>query len=584
MPTEDSAVATPLQSARSVWRQRSTLGAMMKSMGVAICTERVEAKLTLIVVQHPAGTVAICTERVEAKFFGDRRLILSIPLQSARSVWRQSSSTMEKSATEKVAICTERVEAKDCIYLPFTLAGVAICTGCVESSAVSLYEKSEKIYADLLHFYSSWCIIHLVRQTDTKMMKIRMKIKESIVMAKMRVLLAYSGGLDTSIIVPWLKENYDCDVVCVAGDVGQGEELEPLHEKAQKCGAEKLYIEDLRKEFVEDFIWPTLKAGAVYEGKYLLGTSFARPLIAKRLVEIAHKEKCTAICHGCTGKGNDQVRFELTIKAFDPNMQIIAPWRIWDIKTREEEIDYAEKRGIPVPVKKDRPYSMDRNIWHISHEGADLEDPWNEPPEDLLLTMVTPEKAPDQPEYVTVDFEQGVPVAINGEKLDAVDLLTKANEIAGRNGVGCADLVENRLVGMKSRGVYETPGGTMLYAAHGILESITLDRATSHYKELVASKFAELVYDGMWYTPLREALSAFVDSTQQAVNGTVKLKLYKGNCINAGVKSPNSLYMEEIATFGDSHDLYSHKDSAGFINLLGLPLKVKAMVEQKNKK
>ena len=335
-------------------------------------------------------------------------------------------------------------------------------------------------------------------------------------MAKMRVLLAYSGGLDTSIIVPWLKENYDCDVVCVAGDVGQGEELEPLHEKAKKCGAEKLYIEDLRKEFVEDFIWPTLKAGAVYEGKYLLGTSFARPLIAKRLVEIAHKENCTAICHGCTGKGNDQVRFELTIKAFDPNMQIIAPWRIWDIKTREEEIDYAEKRGIPVPVKKDRPYSMDRNIWHISHEGADL--------------------------------------------------------------------VENRLVGMKSRGVYETPGGTMLYAAHGILESITLDRATSHYKELVASKFAELVYDGMWYTPLREALSAFVDSTQQAVNGTVKLKLYKGNCINAGVKSPNSLYMEEIATFGDSHDLYSHKDSAGFINLLGLPLKVKAMVEQKNKK
>ena len=403
-------------------------------------------------------------------------------------------------------------------------------------------------------------------------------------MAKMRVLLAYSGGLDTSIIVPWLKENYDCDVVCVAGDVGQGEELEPLYEKAKKCGAEKLYIEDLRKEFVEDFIWPTLKAGAVYEGKYLLGTSFARPLIAKRLVEIAHKENCTAICHGCTGKGNDQVRFELTIKAFDPNMQIIAPWRIWDIKTREEEIDYAEKRGIPVPVKKDRPYSMDRNIWHISHEGADLEDPWNEPPEDLLLTMVTPEKAPDQPEYVTVDFEQGVPVAINGEKLDAVDLLTKANEIAGRNGVGCADLVENRLVGMKSRGVYETPGGTMLYAAHGILESITLDRATSHYKELVASKFAELVYDGMWYTPLREALSAFVDSTQQAVNGTVKLKLYKGNCINAGVKSPNSLYMEEIATFGDSHDLYSHKDSAGFINLLGLPLKVKAMVEQKNKK
>lgn len=403
------------------------------------------------------------------------------------------------------------------------------------------------------------------------------------IMAKMRVLLAYSGGLDTSIIVPWLKENYDCDVICVAGDVGQGEELEPLHEKAKKCGAEKLYIEDLRKEFVEDFIWPTLKAGAVYEQKYLLGTSFARPLIAKRLVEIAHKENCTAICHGCTGKGNDQVRFELTIKAFDPQMKIIAPWRIWDIKTREQEIEYAEARNIPVPVKKDRPYSMDRNIWHVSHEGADLEDPWNEPPADLLLTMVTPEKAPDKPEYVTIDFEKGVPVAINGEKMDAVALLTKANEIAARNGVGCADLVENRLVGMKSRGVYETPGGTMLYAAHQLLESITLDRQTSHYKEQVALKFAELVYDGMWYTPLREALSAFVDSTQQSINGTARLKLYKGNCIPAGVKSPNSLYMEEIATFGDSHDLYSHKDSEGFINLLGLPLKVKAMVDQKNK-
>ena len=397
-------------------------------------------------------------------------------------------------------------------------------------------------------------------------------------MAKMRVLLAYSGGLDTSIIVPWLKENYDCDVICVAGDVGQGEELEPLHEKAKKCGAEKLYIEDLREEFVRDFIFPTLKAGAIYEGKYLLGTSFARPLIAKRLVEIAHKENCTAICHGCTGKGNDQVRFELTIKAFDPYMKVIAPWRIWDIKTREEEIEYADARGIPVPVKKDRPYSMDRNIWHISHEGADLENPANEPPADLLLTMVRPEDAPDKAEYVTIDFEKGVPVAINGEKLSPVDLVTKANEIAARNGVGCADLVENRLVGMKSRGVYETPGGTILYEAHHILETITLDRQTSHYKELVAGKFAELVYDGMWYTPLREALSAFVDSTQQAVNGTVKLKLYKGNTINAGVTSPNSLYLEQIATFGDSKDLYSHKDSEGFINLLGLPMKVNAMV------
>ncbi len=408
-------------------------------------------------------------------------------------------------------------------------------------------------------------------------------MKGRIHMAKKRVLLAYSGGLDTSIIVPWLKENYDCDVVCVAADVGQGEELAPLNEKAKKCGAEKLYIEDLRKEFVEDFIWPTLKAGAVYEGKYLLGTSFARPLIAKRLVEIAHEENCTAICHGCTGKGNDQVRFELTIKAFDPDMEIIAPWRIWDIKTREEEIDYAEARGIPVPVKKDRPYSMDRNLWHVSHEGADLEDPWNEPPEDLLLTMATPEKAPDAPEYVTIDFKQGVPVAINGEQLDAVSLLEKANEIAGRNGVGCEDIVENRLVGMKSRGVYETPGGTLLYAAHNNLEEITLDRQTSHYKATVAIKFAELVYDGMWYTPLREAISAFVDSTQQNVTGTVKLKLYKGNCIAAGVKAPCSLYMEEIATFGDSGALYSHKDSAGFINLFGLPMKVKALAEKKAK-
>ena len=398
-----------------------------------------------------------------------------------------------------------------------------------------------------------------------------------------KVVLAYSGGLDTSIIIPWLKENYNNpEIIAVAGNVGQADELEGLEEKALKTGASKLYVLDLTDEYVDDYIMPCLKAGAIYE-EYLLGTSHARPCIAKGLVEIALKEGADAICHGCTGKGNDQVRFELTIKHFAPDMPIIAPWREWDIKSREEEIDYAEARNIPVPVKKDRPYSMDRNIWHISHEGADLEDPWNEPPKDLLLTMVTPEMAPDAPEYVTVDFEKGVPVAINGEKLDAIDLLTKANEIAGRNGVGCADLVENRLVGMKSRGVYETPGGTMLYAAHGILESITLDRQTSHYKELIASKFAELVYDGMWYTPLREALSAFVDSTQEAVNGTVKLKLYKGNCINAGVKSPNSLYLEEIATFGDSKDLYSHKDSEGFINLLGLPMKVKAMVALKNK-
>ena len=403
-------------------------------------------------------------------------------------------------------------------------------------------------------------------------------------MSKLRVLLAYSGGLDTSIIIPWLKENYDCDVVCVAGDVGQGEELEPLHEKAKKTGAEKLYIEDLKKEFVEDFIWPTMQCGAVYEGKYLLGTSFARPLIAKRLVEIAHKENCTAICHGCTGKGNDQVRFELTIKAFDPHMQIIAPWRIWDLKSREDEIDYAVAHGIDVPVTKKRPYSMDKNIWHLSHEGGELEYPELAMPDHVPLVCKLPEEAPDEPEYVTVDFEKGVPVAINGEKLDSVALLEKANEIAARNGVGIVDMVENRLVGMKSRGVYETPGGTLLYAAHANLEEITLDKETQHYKQQVALKFADLVYNGQWYTPLREALTAFVTSTQQNVTGTAKLKLYKGNCFGAGVTSPCSLYMEKIATFGDSEDLYSHKDSEGFINLFGLPLKVQALAKENQEK
>ena len=403
-------------------------------------------------------------------------------------------------------------------------------------------------------------------------------------MSKLRVLLAYSGGLDTSIIIPWLKENYDCDVVCVAGDVGQGEELEPLHEKAKKTGAEKLYIEDLKKEFVEDFIWPTMQCGAVYEGKYLLGTSFARPLIAKRLVEIAHEENCTAICHGCTGKGNDQVRFELTIKAFDPHMQIIAPWRIWDLKSREDEIDYAVAHGIDVPVTKKRPYSMDKNIWHLSHEGGELEYPELAMPDHVPLVCKLPEEAPDEPEYVTVDFEKGVPVAINGEKLDSVALLEKANEIAARNGVGIVDMVENRLVGMKSRGVYETPGGTLLYAAHANLEEITLDKETQHYKQQVALKFADLVYNGQWYTPLREALTAFVTSTQQNVTGTAKLKLYKGNCFGAGVTSPCSLYMEKIATFGDSEDLYSHKDSEGFINLFGLPLKVQALAKENQEK
>ncbi len=403
-------------------------------------------------------------------------------------------------------------------------------------------------------------------------------------MAKEKVVLAYSGGLDTTVIIPWLKENYDYDVIAVAVDVGQGEELAPLNEKAIKSGASKIYIEDVREEFVTECIWPTLQMNAVYEQKYLLGTSFARPVIAKRLVEIALKEGATAICHGATGKGNDQVRFELTIKALAPHMKIIAPWRIWDIKTREEEIEYAEARGLDVPLNKKRPYSMDRNLWHLSHEGCDLEDPWNEPPKDLCLICKTPEEAPDEPEYLTIDYEQGIPVAVNGEKLGAVEIIEKLNDIGAKNGVGIADLVENRLVGMKSRGVYETPAGEILYATHQILESITLDRATAHYKDQMAIRFAELVYDGCWYTPLREAMSAFAASTQQNVTGQVRVKLYKGNVIPAGVQSPYSLYMDKIATFGDSGELYDHKDAGGFINLFGLPLKVQAMMKENLKK
>ncbi len=404
-------------------------------------------------------------------------------------------------------------------------------------------------------------------------------------MSKEKVILAYSGGLDTSIIIPWLKENYDYEVIAVCGDVGQGKETEGLEEKALKTGASKLYIENLQEEYVKDFIWPTLKAGAVYEGKYLLGTSHARPCIAKRLVEIAEAEGATAICHGCTGKGNDQVRFELTIKALAPHLKIIAPWRIWDIKSREEEIDYAAERGIPVPVTKEDNYSMDRNIWHLSHEGMDLEDPWNEPQyEKLLKLMVSPESAPDTPTYTEIEFVEGVPVAIDGVKYDSpVELLKKANEIAGANGVGIDDIVENRLVGMKSRGVYETPGGTLLYAAHKELEYLCLDKMTLHYKMDVANKFAELVYDGLWYTPLRESLSAFVDETQKTVTGTVRMKLYKGNCMPAGAKSPYSLYDEDIATFSED-EVYDQKDSAGFINLFGLPLKVRATMLKRNKK
>ena len=396
-------------------------------------------------------------------------------------------------------------------------------------------------------------------------------------MAKEKVILAYSGGLDTSIIIPWLQENYDYEVIAVAADVGQGEELEPLNEKAIRTGASKIYIEDLREEFVTDFIYPTMKAGAVYEGKYLLGTSIARPLIAKRLVEIAEKEGAVAICHGCTGKGNDQVRFELTIKALAPHLKIIAPWRIWDIKSREEEIEYAQARGIDVPVTKKRPYSMDRNLWHLSHEGADLEDPWNAPKDELYMICTPPEKAPDTPTYVEIEFEKGIPVKIDGEALSPLEIMDKLNALGAANGIGIDDIVENRLVGMKSRGVYETPGGTILYAAHKELEYLTLDRVTQHYKETMAVRYAELVYDGCWYTPLREAMAAFVDSTQETVTGTVRLKLYKGNCLPAGCKSPYSLYSEEFATFGED-EVYNQKDSEGFINLFGLPLKVRALM------
>ena len=394
-----------------------------------------------------------------------------------------------------------------------------------------------------------------------------------------KVVLAYSGGLDTSIIIPWLKENYNnCEVIAVSGNVGQGTELDGLEEKALKTGASKLYIEDLNKEFVEDYIFPTVKAGAKYEGDYLLGTSFARPVIAKRIVEIALAEGADAICHGCTGKGNDQVRFELTIKAFAPDMQIIAPWREWSIKSREEEIDYAEAHNIPLKINRETNYSKDKNLWHLSHEGLDLEDPANEPQYNkpgFLEMGISPEMAPDKPTYVKIGFEKGVPVAIDGKKMGAVEIVETLNKLGGENGIGLADLVENRLVGMKSRGVYETPGGTILYRAHQVLETITLDRDTMHYKELVAAKFAELVYFGQWFTPLREALSAFVDKTQENVTGEVTLKLYKGNIINAGVTSPYSLYNEEIATFDEDH-VYDQKDSAGFINLFGLPIKVAA--------
>ncbi len=398
-----------------------------------------------------------------------------------------------------------------------------------------------------------------------------------------KVVLAYSGGLDTSVIIPWLKENYNgCEVIAVSGNVGQGGELDGLEEKALKTGASKLYIEDLTEEFLTEYAFEAVKAGAKYED-YLLGTALARPPIAKRVAEIALAEHADAVCHGCTGKGNDQVRFELAVKAFAPDMPIIAPWREWSIKSRDEEIDYAEAHGVPLRISRETNYSKDKNIWHLSHEGLDLENPANEPryrKPGFLEMGVSPEDAPDRPIYITLGFEKGVPVSLDGEAPGAVELMERLNRVGGENGIGLLDIVENRLVGMKSRGVYETPGGAILYHAHGTLETVTLDRETAHYKELVAKKFAELVYNGQWFTPLREAICAFVDSTQRNVTGEVRLKLYKGNIINAGVTSPYSLYDPEIATF-DEDEVYNQADSAGFINLYGLPIKVGATLRQK---
>ncbi len=400
-----------------------------------------------------------------------------------------------------------------------------------------------------------------------------------------KVVLAYSGGLDTSIIIPWLKENYNnCEVIAVSGNVGQADELDGLEKKALKTGASKLYILDLTDDYVDNYIIPTMKAGAVYE-EYLLGTSHARPCIAKGFVDIALKENADAICHGCTGKGNDQVRFELAIKHFAPNMPIIAPWREWSIKSRDEEIDYAEAHDIPLKISRETNYSKDKNLWHLSHEGLDLEDTGNEPQYEkkgFLEMGVSPIDAPNEPTYVELDFEKGIPTALNGEKMSAKNIILKLNEIGGKNGIGILDIVENRLVGMKCRGVYETPGGTILYKAHSVLEQICLDKMTMHEKQKLSITFAELVYNGQWFTPLREALSAFVDKTQEKVTGKVKLKLYKGNMINAGVWSKYSLYSEEIATFGESD--YNQKDAEGFINLFGLPIKVQALVDEKNSK
>lgn len=399
-----------------------------------------------------------------------------------------------------------------------------------------------------------------------------------------KVVLAYSGGLDTSVIIPWLKEHYNnCEVIAACADLGQGDELEPVHDKALKTGASKCYIMDLKEEFISDYVWPTVKAGAVYEKKYLLGTSFARPLIAKKLVEIAEKEGADAIAHGATGKGNDQVRFELSVKALAPQLAIIAPWREWELRSRDQEIDYAAAHNIPIPVSHDHDYSMDRNMWHLSHEGSDLEDPWNAPKDELFIVTNIPEKAPDKPEYVELEYVEGVPVSVNGEKLSPAKLVEKLNEIGIRNAVGITDMVEDRLVGMKSRGVYENPAGAIIYYGHNDLENLCLDRATQSFKQQVSIRYSELVYDGMWFSPLREALDAFVNETQKTVTGTVRMKLYKGNIYSAGVKSPYSLYSQEYVTFGED-EVYNQADATGFINLFGLPLKVRALMKKGNLK
>jgi argininosuccinate synthase len=393
-----------------------------------------------------------------------------------------------------------------------------------------------------------------------------------------KAVLAYSGGLDTSVIVPWLKNNYGCEVICVTANLGQEEELEGLEEKALASGASKAYIEDLREEFITDYIYPTLMAGAIYERKYLLGTSFARPIIARRQVEIAEIEGADAVAHGCTGKGNDQVRFELTYQALNPRLKVIAPWREWDIRSREDALDYAIEHNIPVSATEKSIYSRDRNIWHLSHEGGILEDPWQEPEEAMYQLSVAPEKAPDEPEYVTIDFLQGMPKRVNGVAMGPISLLETLNEMGARHGVGRVDIVENRLVGMKSHGVYETPGGTVLVEAHQALEQLCLDKETLHYKQQIALKYADLVYNGQWYTPLREALDAFVRVTQQSMTGQVRCKLYKGNVILVGRRSPYSLYREDFATFGED-DVYNQADAEGFIKLFGLPLKVNAMLD-----